>query len=264
MTKIGFLIALLITIQATNIRNSSKGTEDNLVFTRGDSFIIFGCFLSACLIDLLSYLDIYLYIVGGCTALYFLLFIIINAHREKIIKDRKDNIIQVYEACSDILGKVNKEEIDFDNTPFQLEKDEKTDKINKIVFDTTHDGKFNDNTITLCQYSLNKFFPNFQWTSVVDYPKREVSFYGLPKPPDIADFPGSDYRPTGWIPLGVSGQGEIGWNLSGPKDIGTSSFLDKDNKVVGSVDLPSAPQALTVGSTGGGKSVWVEQEVEIL
>lgn len=267
MCKIGFLIALLLTIQIINVKNGAKGTDESLQFTRADSMVIFFSLVSAFLIDIFceKYLSsIYIYIVLAATAIYFLLFIIVNINREKNIKNKHEQIYKVYQSCADILGRKDIEDIDYDNIPFSIEEDEKTGCISTIKFDTSiPGGKFNDNTIILAQYSINKFFPEFQWTSIVDYPKREVTFKGLPKPPDIAMFPGSDYRPTGWIPLGLTGKGEIGWNLSGPKDVGHSSFVNEEGKMAETVEMPSAPQCLTLGSTGGGKSIWVDQIVEI-
>ena len=264
MSKIGFLIALLATIQITNIKNGSKGTEDNLVFTKADSLWIIAAFIVAFVVDKFSYHPKYLLFVGGFTVLCFMLFVILNAHREKTIKDRHEQILKIFDACTDIFGKKNPEEIEFDNVPFKMETEDKTGEINQIVFDMSADGRFDDAHLTYCQYNLNKFFPSFQWTYIGDAPKREVTFKGLPKPPSVAMFPGSDYRPTGWIPLGLSGAGEVGWNLSGPKDLGQSSYIMEDGKPAGSVKLPSAPQALAVGSTGGGKSIWLEQVVDVL
>lgn len=262
----GFLLALLVTIQITNVKNGSKGSEDSLQFTRKDSLIIVIAMISSFVFDEIfkRLPDLYVYCYVGTTMVYFLLFIVVNANREKVIKNRHDQIFKIYQACADILGRIDAEKIDYDNIPFELDEDDKTGSICMIKFDTSiPGGKFNDNTIILAQYSINKFFPDFQWTSIVDYPKREVTFKGLPKPPDIAMYPGSDYRPTGWIPLGLTGEGEIGWNLSGPKDVGHSSYITEEGKVAETVEMPSAPQCLTLGSTGGGKAVWLEQEVEV-
>ena len=99
-------------------------------------------------------------------------------------------------------------------------------------------------------------------------------------------WPGTDYRPADWIPLGVSGMGEVGWNLGNPKDLGHSSYINKfpmgdsleksqnanhkpkdgfklpnGSWIAGTVESPSAPQAMTIGSSGGGKSVSLNQLV---
>ena len=129
MCKIGFLLALLITVQVINVKNGSKGSEDNLQFSRKDSLVIFFCFISSFLFDFIfkKYLpNIYIFAVLFITAVYFLLFTIVNFNREKDIKNKHDQILKIYQACADIFGRVDSENIDYDNIPFELEKDDKT------------------------------------------------------------------------------------------------------------------------------------------
>lgn len=191
---------------------------------------------------------------------------IVNIWREESIKKKHDQILNIYQSLSDIFGRIDIEDVDYEDTPFKYETDKKTNNVNKIIIDTSQqNGKINDNTVTLAQYNINKFFPECQWTSELDHPNRTLTFIGLPKPPDLAKWMGSDYRPAGWIPLGLSGAGEIGWNLSNPKskELGVSSYIDEEGHNPKYVDMPSAPQCLTLGSTGGGKSIWCGQIVEI-
>lgn len=266
-----FLFILALTTYATNVKNGAgkKANEEILEFKRSDSLIILGCMLATIPLDWLIktfFNDFYL--VGSLVSAGFLLMIliIVNIHRETLIKRKHDQIVNAFQALADVFGRVNIEDIDFNDVPFALEEDPKTGNINKITIDMSiPGGRFNENTITLAQYSVNKFFPELQWTSIVDHPKRELTFKGLPKPPDIAKYPGSDYRPTGWIPLGLSGAGEVGWNIADPKkdQMGTSSYIDDEGHVPNAVDMPSAPQCLTLGSTGGGKSIWVGQKVQV-
>ena len=263
MVIIVFLLILLITINITNKKNEAKASDEVLEFEFKDSVAIFVLFIVSILINksikLFSLQKYSLYILGFSALFFSCCLIIINTNREKMIKRKHDQIINVYQALSDILGKA---EIVFENMPFTIEEDKKLKKINKITIDTSNQNiRANENTITLATYSMNKFFPDYEWMSKQNHQQRELQFIGLPKPPKIAKYPGSDYRPTGWIPLGVSGLGEVGWNLANPKDLGISSFIGEDGNIAGTVEMPSAPQALCVGSTGGGKAVWVEQEI---
>lgn len=267
MLTLVFFIILAITVEITNKKNNTKGTDEILEFEKGDSLIILICVILSVLIDLIAknfLKDFYIIIFFTSCLCFTATLIIVNNHREALIKKKHDQIVKAFDALADIFGRVKHEEIDFLNIPFILEEDPKTGNISQITIDTSiPGGKFNDNTITLAQYSINKYFPEFQWTSLVDYPKREVIFKGLPKPPKIANYPGSDYRPTGLIPLGVSGQGEVCWNIADPKDVGISSYLTEEGDTIETVNMPSAPQCLTLGSTGGGKSIWIEQIVQI-
>lgn len=270
LTVVLFFVALAITVMTTNKRNDAVATDENLQFEGNDNKIILLCLVSSVIIDFIAskfFSSLHLVISSVAGGAYLMILIIANNNREKKIKQKHDEIVNIYQALADVLGRVNKEDIDFADVPFKTELDPKIHKINKITIDTSiPGGRFNDNTIILAQYSINKFFPDFQWVSNLDAPNRELTFTGLPKPPKIAMWKGSDYRPTGWIPLGLSGKGEVGWNIADPKGdaIGFSSYINEDGNQVGTVSMPSAPQCLTLGSTGGGKSIVTDQKIVIL
>lgn len=262
-----FILILLITVNIVNKKNNTKANDEILTFSRSDSLIIFGCFALSILIDVVIrplLPDIYMIIAGIGGAVFLAVLMIVNMNREKQIQKKHDEIIKIFQALSGILGKVKVEDIDFINPPFKYEFDPKSGNLNKIVVDTSIEGaKISDVTVEYAQIDVQKYFPECQWVSKLDAPNRELTFTGLPKPPKVAIFPGSDYRPTGWIPLGLSGAGEVGWNLADPKDVGISSYIDEDGKNPETVKIPSAPQCMTLGSTGGGKSIWVGQIVSI-
>lgn len=247
-----FLLILAATVQMTNVKNDAKADDEILEFGRKDSIIIFICMIFSLLLSFIAkrfFKEFYMLILAISSGVFLMILIIVNRSREQNIKKKHERIIKVFEALQDIMGAFKPEEIDFSDVPFEIEEDKKTGLINKILIDTSIGKcKVNDNTVIQAQYSINKFFPELQWISEVDYPKRELTFTGLPKPPQIARWPGSDYRPTGWIPLGLSGQGEIGWNIADPKDLGSSSYIDEDGHVPGLVKVPSAPQCMTLGS----------------
>lgn len=270
MSTLFLLIILSITIQLVNRKNNINDLDENLLeFDKKDSLIIFFCLLTSFAVNYIAkFVDKkteniinYWLVIFISSFIYTMILVIVNMSREKSIQRKQEQICKIYQALSDILGKVERENIDFTKTPFTYSETDGT--VSKIIIDTSNsDIKCNEATVTLAQYSINKFFPELQWLSKIDYPKRTLEFNGLPKPPYVAYFPGSDYRPASFIPLGLSGEGEICWNMGGPKDIGHSSFInEKTNEIVDSVDMPSAPQCLTLGSTGGGKSIWIGQRI---
>jgi hypothetical protein len=266
-----FVLALLLTVTITNKKNEAAPTDNTLEFGRSDSLVIFLCFVSSILFQILlpkiplfqGRMLLVSLVVG---AVYLMVLIIVNNNREKKIQHEHDQIIKLYQSMADIFGAVGVEDIDFANTPFKFEEDRKIHVVNSIVIDTSVPGlKINDNSIIYTQYSLNKYFPELQWTSEHDAPNRQLIYKGLPKPPSIANFPGSDYRPAGWIPLGLGGGNvEICWNLADQKEMGFSSYISEDGEHAETLRLPSAPQCLTLGSTGGGKAIWVDQMVDVL
>lgn len=253
MITIIFLIVLIASIKIINNKNGAGVNDEILSFDMKGNMIILICFASSFILNIIVnkffnkyYFPVIIFSAGA----YSMILTIVNIWREESIKKKHDQILNIYQALTDIFGKVVVDEVDYDNMPFKYETDKKTNNVNKIIIDTSQDGKFNDNSITYALYNINKFFPECQWTSDMDHPNRTLTFIGLPKPPNIAKWMGSDYRPTGWIPLGLSGQGEIGWNIANPSksEIGISSYIDEEGHIPDYVDMPSAPQCLTLGS----------------
>ena len=125
-----------------------------------------------------------------------------RSNREHKIKQKHEQILKVFQSLVDIFGNIPAEDIDFSNVPFKFKDDAKLHTINEIVIDTAVPGlKINDNSIIYAQYSLNKYFPELQWTSEHDAPNRQLIYRGLPKPPSLAKWVGSDYKPSGWSVL---------------------------------------------------------------
>lgn len=188
-------------------------------------------------------------------------FIIFNNKREVEIKEKREQIGIVYEALGRLIH-MPKEGIDYNNIPFEIKY--AGNNVNKIILTIEDSNMFkNDSVLQDAIYSLNKFFPNFAWIYSVDFQKREAEFIGQDLPPNIANFPGTDLRPAGLIPVGLSGSGEICWDLSSDKDPGSSSYVYEDGRVADLLKMPSSPQALVVGSTGGGKAIWKLQNIKI-
>ena len=261
-----FFVFLLVSTMITNRKNEAKETDDNLLFDERDSLIVLLCMITAPILDKLlsTFLPKYYWIgVVLVPTIYLAILMIVNLNRENLIKEKQEIISKIYDGLSQIFGKVKREDIDFTAVPFTYELDSKTREVTKIEIDLNSNGRFDENNITICVYNLNKYFPNYQWIDEMNIQKRILSLIGLPKPPEIAKFPGTDYRPAGWIPLGVGGKGEIGWNLGNPKEMGLSSFIDEEGKEIEFVKTSPLPQAFIVGGTGGGKAIWECQEVDV-
>lgn len=271
MVILACILALLGPIFVINSKNSAVATDENLSFDKIDSLSIFICIFSSILLQMVGKKikiidDNFLIFSLVCFGFYLTVFVIINKHREDFIKKRNENIIQIYQSMQSILGHFDIKSIDFSKVPFEFEEDKKTGSINKIIIDTVSpDVKINDDNALMSQQNLGKFFPEMQWTYEHNTKERRLSFLGLPTPPSLVYWPGSDYRPSGFIPLGLTGKGETGWSLEiRGKDLGVSQFVNEDGNVAGNHILPSAPQTLCLGSTGGGKSIYINQIISIL
>ena len=256
-----FVLVLIATVSITNKKNEAAPTDEMLEFERSDSMIIFVCMLSSIALQfvlphLLSRSHM-LIATGIIASIYMCILIIVNMNREHKIKQKHEQILKVFQSLVDIFGNIPAEDIDFSNVPFKFKDDAKLYTINEIVIDTAVPGlKINDNSIIYAQYSLNKYFPELQWTSEHDAPNRQLIYRGLPKPPSLAKWVGSDYRPSGWIPVGLAGgNAEVCLNIADQKDPGQSRYINDDGLQATTLKMPSAPQVMCLGSTGGGLSL---------
>lgn len=134
---------------------------------------------------------------------------------------------------------------------------------------------------------LNKIWDDYDWDYNLDLKNNSVTFTSKPKPPSIAYYPGGEKHPYNFVPLGLCADGEMGWNISAStSNLGESSYIygtgangkiDPDMKanpqkygigdgLVGEtpsvIKSPTVPHALIVGSTGGGKSVVLQNIIE--
>lgn len=249
-----FFIVLGAVTYFTNKQNDVESNYEFLKWDRKEIIIISGTIGLAIVLQMLDFIIpkifILAYIVAAVIAILY-----VNKMREQYIQEYKQQISQVVEATDSL---INVKEIDYNNIPFKIERD--GDLINKITVQIDKASRFNDGNCINAVYSLKKFFPYYDWQYTCDFPKQVCVFEGQKLPPGTALFPGSDLRKSTFIPLGVSGNGEVGWALSGG-DYGDSEYVFEDGKKAGTVQLSYAPQALTLGATGGGKSVWVGQEI---
>lgn len=249
-----FFIALGIVTYITNKSNEVESSYEFLRWEKRDLLVIGILFLLSCVLQILDFIVpkifILIYLVGSVLALVY-----VNKNREKSIQEYKKQVNDIFESVSKL---VKAKEIDYNELPFKIEKD--GDRINKITVTMEEPSKFNDGACTNAVYSLNRYFPYYEWQFDIRYQEQQTIFYGQKLPPTIARWPGSDLRGSRFIPLGVNGDSEVGINL-GEKNPGGSLFVFEDGNVAKTSALPSAPQFLVIGSTGGGKSIYVDQEL---
>ena len=184
---------------------------------------------------------------------------IIFTFKKVIVHKQREEIQQVYDVLEPVLPK--NAELNLNNPPFKLEYEK--NKINKIII-SINPNTFKETVATNLCLSLNKYLPNYEWVNEFDFAARECAFLGTPLPPNIAKYKGSWLRPAELIPIGVSGLGEVSWLINSIKDSGKSLYIYEDGKTAETIDTPSAPQLLAVGSTGGGKAIYENQEIEVI
>lgn len=249
-----FLVVLGLTTLFTNKQNQVESNYEFLKWTKKDitiiSITIGVAILFQALDKILPKFFLLVYLIGALIAL-----VLVNKFREQYIQEYKQQLGYIIESITSLC---TVKEIDYNDLPFKIEKD--GDLINKITVQMKSPSKFNDGNCTNTVYSLKRYFPYYDWKYTCDFPKQECVFEGQKLPPAVAKWPGDDLRKSNFIPLGVSGDGEVGWPLT-KKNYGESSYVFEDGSRAGTAKMPSAPQTLVVGSTGGGKSVWVDQEM---
>ena len=267
-----FVFIILLSL-ITSINNNQKEiTDDNEASYRFDKrsiIIIFSCLIIGVLLDMFvkKYLKEQYFIILGIYSFVSLISLSVSNHFRIIsIEKEREEIQQIFQIL-DSLVKIKGQEIDYNNIPFTIEYNKgNKNQVDKIIVTMENPEKFTDNAITQAVYNFNKFLPYRQWVAEPDFPERVCLFIGNKLPPKIAYYPGSDLRPWNWIPLGLGGNGELGWNLGAKEeDMGKSMYIYEDTGArADTVEVSKAPQCLTVGATGGGKAIWVDQIVDIL
>ena len=196
----------------------------------------------------------------GCgiyaSVLLITMIILATIKRIIVIKQREEiqSVFAVLEPVIPNRYKVKDKETqefsmkDINNPPFELGYE--GTKINRITIGIDPNTFKETVAVNLC-LSLNKYLPNYEWVNEFDFAARKCIFVGTPLPPRVAKYQGSWLRPTAFIPIGLSGLGEVSWNLNSIKDEGRSCYVYEDGKIAKTVDTPSAPQALCVGSPLG-------------
>lgn len=255
-----FVIIALMQFITNKILNISNENTVSYSYSKRDSLIIIGMLTLAIILQFIPIPDnIYWFGILIYSVLVLFVMIILAAIKKIIITKQREELQQIYDVLEPVLPK--NAELDMNNPPFRLGYEK--NQVNRIVIDINPNTFKETVAVNLC-LSLNKYLPNYEWVNEFDFAARECAFVGTPLPPHIAKYKGSWLRPTEFIPIGLSGLGEVSWNINSIKNEGRSNYIYEDGKIAKTVDTPSAPQALCVGSTGGGKSIVLNQEVEVL
>lgn len=244
-----FLIIIAISQYLTNkILGISDDNSVGYSYSKRDSLIILGLFAVGLLFQLLPLKGHKIFwVLCGVYAFTILLTMVILATLKKIIiTKQREELQQVFDVLEPVLPKNT--ELDMNNPPFKLGYEK--NNINRITINI-NPNTFKETVATNLCLSLNKYLPNYEWVNEFDFAARECAFVGTPLPPGVAKYKGSWLRPTEFIPIGLSGLGEVSWNLNSIKNEGRSNYIYDDGKIAKTVDTPSAPQALAVGSPLG-------------
>lgn len=262
-----FIVIFFIVLALTNAINNKvkqidQDSADSYEYDKQSIMIIVALFGVGLLLQLIIKSEwvvypwlLLIYFVGALLGI-----IISNQLRMTAIDKKRESLSKVYEILQPLIDP-KKAGLDFNNIPFELTYEK--GKINGITVKIDEPTRFSDTLVTNCVAQMNKYLPECVWVSDIDFADRKCHFKGTNLPPWVAKYPGS-IRPTSWIPIGVNGVGELGWNLGAKKKLmGRSLFKYEDGSNAGTVDVAKAPQAMVLGGTGGGKAIFIEQTVQI-
>ena len=243
-----FIVVALSQFITNKILNISDDNTVGYTYSKRDSLVILLFLAIAVGLQFIKFENKkLLFILLG---VYFfgtvLTMVILATVKRVIIARQREELQQVFDVLTPVLPK--NIELDFNNPPFKLGYEKH--QINRIIIEI-NPNTFKETVATNLCLSLNKYLPNYEWMSEFDFAARECIFVGTPLPPSVAKYPGSWLRPAEFIPIGLSGLGEISWTINSVKDTGSSLYIYDDGKKAKTVDSPSAPQALAVGSPLG-------------
>lgn len=244
-----FFVVLAITQFTTNkILKLSNENKISYSYSKRDGLIIFGFLVAGIIMQLvLKVKGKTFLIVAGIYALAIVLTMIILATMKKVIVEKqKDEMKKIFDVLGPVLPK--NEEFDLNNLPFKVSYE--GDKVNRVTIEINPNTFKETVAVNLC-LSFNKYLPDYEWVNEFDFAARECAFVGTPLPPHVARYPGSWLRPTEFIPIGLTGLGELAWVINSFKGEGRSLYVYEDGKKAKTVDSPSAPQALVVGGPLG-------------
>ena len=258
MTVIGILIIAMFTY----ITNQKLKHKETTIDDRNDSLIYLSIIAISIIFDIVAMYIFIPLIFYGILSVGICVFVIYsNNKREQTIKEKQKTIRQVYQCIN---KKELPDDVDLDSLDYKISygKDKKVDTVEFQI-----SANANDNDITRIVYNFNKFFPHRKWKSEVDYVAGECTLIGGNLPPKMAKYPGSWLRPWNFIPFGVNGDAELGWNLDvDEKHAGESQFFyDVDGvkiKANSQYGMVTA-HALVLGTTGGGKAICNKNKILI-
>lgn len=255
-----FIIAFILVISIVSyISNKTldidSDSEDSYSQTKRSTLFYIIVFIIGLGLQVLStkikFIETYYWYI---LALYVLSSIIISFVLSQIkkqdIEKKREELLNIYQIVKPLADKKGTE-LDFNNVPFEL--DYKYGNVNKITIQV-EPTTFKEATCSALLNQLNAFLPTFTWNYKLRLEERCVDFIGYDKPPEMARWPGSWLRHFRYMPLGISGLGEIAYQPDGiPKnEYGRSQYLDnKGNSIRTDDSLPTQPQGLIAGAPLG-------------
>ena len=240
------VIVALVSFVSTKALKINIANSISYTYSKRDSLIIVGLAIIGIILQFIPLEGNIFWILCGIYAATVLMTMsILSAIKKDIVLKQQEELQKIFEVLEPVFPKNT--EFDHNNPPFKLGYD--GPNVNRITIGI-NPNTFKETVATNLCMSLNKYLPNFEWVNEFDFAARECAFVGTPLPPFIAKYKGSWLRPTEFIPVGLSGLGEVSWNINSIKNVGRSNYIYEDGKLAGTVDTPSAPQCLTVGSTG--------------
>ena len=256
-----FVFVLLVALGqfATNkILHISMENKVGYSYTKRDSLILIGFLGVGIILQLIQHfftlktptLLILLASYGGAL---ILTMIILATIKKVIVEKQNEEREKIFEVIKPTLG-LKKGEDEFDPNKWEeynIELGYEKNQVNRITIKVNPDRFKLEQAATLCM-TLNLYLPNYEWLPEPDLPARKCSFVGAPLPPHIAKYPGSWLRPAEFVPIGLSGLGEVSWNLNSIKNEGRSLYFYEDGKIAQTVETSSAPQASTVPCRASG------------
>lgn len=241
------IIVALVQFTSSKALKISISNSLSYTYTKRDSLIIAGFFIASLGLQFTPLSGNAFWIVCGIYASALLMtMVVLSTIKKNIVLKQKEELQKIFEVLEPVFPKNT--EFDPNNPPFKLGYE--GPNVNRITI-SINPNNFKEAVATSLCMSLNKYLPNFEWVNEFDFAARECSFVGTPLPPFIAKYKGSWLRPAEFIPVGLSGLGEVSWNINTIRNEGRSNYIYDDGKIAKTVDTPSAPQCLTVGSPLG-------------
>lgn len=259
MYIIVYFVVLSLSQQFTNqslgINNENRysysfGKEDGILLALG--------FIIGVVLTIFSLFQWYL-LLGYTVGLTIVCLIAMNTRKNRVLKIKEETQL-IYDILQKFVDKKGKG-LDYNNPPFELKY--KYGTINQIDVQVDP-ANFDDKQFPIFLDQLNNFLPTYTWQYELKLEQRLVSFLGKDKPPTFAKWAGSWLQDFRFLPLGISGSGEVGIRLQNisSKKLNKSQFKDSNgDNVPIDTGMSYQPHTLICGTTGSGKSVTVNVSI---
>lgn len=273
-----FFLVMSLSQYITNAMMKIDDTsEDAYNYNQKDSFYIGITFLFAILLEICSRVSIpviqpmiqkyYWFIILVYFIAVLILMMMLSEMRKQALIKKREELDMVWQIIKPLITSSKDAELDYNNPGFELGyKHGNTNSIKIFIEPTNFQGKKDLNSIMTPYLSqLDNFLPAFKWTFDLEHmSERYILFLGDDRPPLLAPWPGSWLRNFRFMPLGLSGKGEVAYTPDSVKDKinGRSQYKLENGEWAGrDKTLPSQPQGFVAGATGGGKSVLIQNVV---